>query len=117
MSVSTAHAETIRSSGQLWRTRLSFGFPCQRPTSSACPRLATTLALRTLTRRRRKGRMATPRVDRRLRIAFVVSTLEVGGLQRAIATIARNLDRDRGEMEVIAMRRPPGASSVMYEQL
>jgi glycosyltransferase involved in cell wall biosynthesis len=61
--------------------------------------------------------MATPRVDRRLRIAFVVSTLEVGGLQRAIATIARNLDPERGEMEVIALRRPTGASTVMYEEL
>ncbi len=61
--------------------------------------------------------MATPRVDRRLRIAFVVSTLEVGGLQRAIATIARNLDRDRAEMEVIALRRDRGGSTVMYDAL
>jgi glycosyltransferase involved in cell wall biosynthesis len=61
--------------------------------------------------------MATPPVDRRLRIAFVVSTLEVGGLQRAIATIARNLDPERGEMEVIALRRPATGSTVMYEEL
>jgi glycosyltransferase involved in cell wall biosynthesis len=61
--------------------------------------------------------MATPRVDRRLRIAFVVSTLEVGGLQRAIATIARNLDRDRAEMEVVALRRQHGGSTLMYDTL
>jgi glycosyltransferase involved in cell wall biosynthesis len=61
--------------------------------------------------------MATPGVDRRLRVAFVVSTLEVGGLQRAIATIAHNLDRDRAEMEVIVLRRADGAATLMYEEL
>jgi glycosyltransferase involved in cell wall biosynthesis len=61
--------------------------------------------------------MATPGVDRRLRVAFVVSTLEVGGLQRAIATIAHNLDRDRAHMEVVALRRPSRASTEMYDEL
>jgi glycosyltransferase involved in cell wall biosynthesis len=61
--------------------------------------------------------MATAGVDRRLRIAFVVSTLEVGGLQRAIATIAHNLDRDRAEMEVVVLRRADAAPTVMYEEL
>jgi glycosyltransferase involved in cell wall biosynthesis len=61
--------------------------------------------------------MATPGVARRLRVAFVVSTLEVGGLQRAIATIARNLDPGRCEIEVIALRRPVSVSTVMYDEL
>ena len=55
--------------------------------------------------------------DGRLRVAFVVSSLEVGGLQRAISTIARNLDPQRAVMEVIALRRPSRASTVMYDEL
>jgi glycosyltransferase involved in cell wall biosynthesis len=61
--------------------------------------------------------MAARRVDGRLRVAFVVSTLEVGGLQRAIATIAHHLDRDRAEMEVVVLRRADGAPTLMYEEL
>jgi glycosyltransferase involved in cell wall biosynthesis len=55
--------------------------------------------------------------DPRVRVAFVVSNLEVGGLQRAIATIAHNLDPQRAVMDVIALRRPSGAATVMYDEL
>jgi glycosyltransferase involved in cell wall biosynthesis len=55
--------------------------------------------------------------DDRLRVAFVVSSLEVGGLQRAISTIAGNLDPQRAVMEVIALRRPAQASTLMYDEL
>lgn len=55
--------------------------------------------------------------ERRIRIAYVVPNLEVGGLQRAIATIVRHLDHDRAEAEVIALRRPAAAASVMYDEL
>lgn len=55
--------------------------------------------------------------DERVRVAFVVSSLEVGGLQRAISTIAHNLDPQRAVMEVIALRRPSRASTVMYDEL
>lgn len=58
-----------------------------------------------------------PKRDSRLRVAFVLPTLEVGGLQRAIVTIAHHLDRDRAQMDVIALRRPTQASTVMYEEL
>jgi glycosyltransferase involved in cell wall biosynthesis len=58
-----------------------------------------------------------PRPDVRLRVAFVVPNLEVGGLQRAISTIADNLDPQRAVMEVIALRRPGRASTVMYDEL
>src|SRR5438105_2071193 len=54
--------------------------------------------------------------DDRLRVAFVVSSLEVGGLQRAISTIARNLDPQRAVMEVIALRRPGQPSTLMYDE-
>jgi glycosyltransferase involved in cell wall biosynthesis len=52
-----------------------------------------------------------------LRIAYVVPNLEVGGLQRAIVTTVRHLDRERARAEVIALRRPPGTSTVMYDEL
>jgi glycosyltransferase involved in cell wall biosynthesis len=58
-----------------------------------------------------------PGRDGRLRVAFVVSNLEVGGLQRAISTIAHNLDPERAVMDVIALRRPSAAPTVMYDEL
>jgi len=58
-----------------------------------------------------------PGRDVRLRVAFVVPNLEVGGLQRAISTIAHNLDPQRAVMDVIALRRPSEASTVMYDEL
>jgi glycosyltransferase involved in cell wall biosynthesis len=55
--------------------------------------------------------------DTHLRVAYVVSSLEVGGLQRSIATIAHHLDRDRAHMEVVALRRPSRTSTEMYDEL
>ena len=54
--------------------------------------------------------------DARLRVAFVVPTFEVGGLQRAIVTISEHVDRDRVQVDVIALRSPK-SSAVMHEQL
>jgi glycosyltransferase involved in cell wall biosynthesis len=54
--------------------------------------------------------------DARLRVAFVVPTFEVGGLQRAIVTIAEHVDRARVQIDVIALRSPK-SSTVMHEQL
>jgi glycosyltransferase involved in cell wall biosynthesis len=54
--------------------------------------------------------------DARLRVAFVVPTFEVGGLQRAIVTISEHVDRERVQVDVIALRNPK-SSTVMHEQL
>jgi glycosyltransferase involved in cell wall biosynthesis len=51
-----------------------------------------------------------------VRVGYVVSNLEVGGLQQAIFNTARLLDPDRVVADVVVLRRPSGTSEVMYKR-
>ena len=62
--------------------------------------------------------MSASKLDRKMRIAFVITELEVGGAERCMVNLATRIDRDRFEPQVYSLApRPPKNRDQLTRQL